>query len=480
MSTSLIRSRPRFFIGLLVTVLLCLLLGGVGAVMLQFQGPRLSSVDYDPVSLTDSAKQRVVFTFNQPLSTVDLGQVSVQPQVPFTLEANGRFLAVQFTGPLPPDAQYEISLQGLRGQSGEASTSLVQNIQTGSVPELILRRNAGGDDEVVRFSARQSDGGVGAEEVIFTAPEIEMLRASREGALVSTTVQDAASEPVSQLWLVPLDGAEPEQLPLPGVGTVSDLQLTNHQGLFGYIFSSSTVNTGDDVAGQFESALFVGRLSEPGAQPVSVSSISDQRLVSWRAVPQTSRALALGFDGLLWLVDLARPDAEAVALGNALAVDFVEQGASRVVIHRIEGSFIIDLVTLDEQPYELLDALPDGYTVQQAITPLADGSAVMVASRLDDAGNPEPLRAFFVSSDGVVREVFSLDSAGDSLLQLCPSPDGGTLAVTVAPNMVNNPFDFYQRARPELVETLFVETVSGRVISSAVGFDVSWCRGESY
>lgn len=455
---------------LLVVLVVLLAFGGAGALLLQFQGPRLSSVDYDPAALTDSAQQRVIFTFNQSLADVDPGQVKVSPQQPFTLESNGRFLAVQFTAPLAADTGYEISLQGLHGESSANSIDLVQQIQTAPAEVLMLRRNNSADDEIVQLRGDGADA-----EVIYRAPQIEMMRGGREGAVVVLTVPDAASDSSSQLWLLPRDGAEPAQFALPGFGVVNDVQLSARQGLFGYLFSSSDPSAVD----AHKSELFVANMNDPLADPVQVTSLSDQRIVQWRAVPQTSRAVALGFDGLLWLVDLARPDAEAVALGNALDLDYLEQGASRVLVHRNEGFFVIDLVTLLESEYSLPGALPEGFTVQQAITPLADGSAVMVASKNDAAGQPEPLRVFFVSAAGSARQLFDVGSDADSLLQVCPSPDGGQIAVAVAPNIVANPFDLYQRPRPSRVETRFVETVSGRVVATERGFDVSWCRGEA-
>ena len=82
------RSR-RFGIALAAVLGILVLVGaGFGVVSLT-QGPRLTEVQVDPAHAVDSSGSRLILTTNQSLAAIDPAQVSVEPSVPFTVDAAG-------------------------------------------------------------------------------------------------------------------------------------------------------------------------------------------------------------------------------------------------------------------------------------------------------------------------------------------------------------------------------------------------------
>ena len=71
------------------------------------QGPRLSSSQADVAA---GALQQVRLVANQPVASVSVDQVTVTPAAPFTVDTNGKVIAVQFTRALAYGTDYTVTV----------------------------------------------------------------------------------------------------------------------------------------------------------------------------------------------------------------------------------------------------------------------------------------------------------------------------------------------------------------------------------
>ena len=58
----------------------------------------------------------------------------------------------------------------------------------------------------------------------------------------------------------------------------------------------------------------------------------------------------------------------------------------------------------------------------------------------------------------------------------CPSPSGQYVAVTVAPNLVENRYDDMLVPLPRTLQTHLIDLRSGEEMVVLTGFDASWCQ----
>lgn len=434
------------------------LIGGVGAAISLTQGPRAGTVAIDTDAVAEASGQRLVFTANQPLAEITAEQVTVTPDAPFSVVSSGRSVAVQFTYPLDPDTEYSVDVADVQSAAGGASGTLAHEFRTGAPPIYLLQRREGQD--AVFSSNLAGDTAV----PVFEAEQIEDFRAGREGLVAVTTVDD-----FSQLTAVTSTG-ETTSLTLPGPGFVSGLQVADHDGLFGYTFTDSTVGT----PGARESMLFLGSLDDPDAEPVEISVGEDPRVQQWAFVPQTSYVLVLTFGGQLYLVDASDLDADPVLLGVAGAIVGVEHGSGQAIIQRNEGPVALDLTSLDE---EALPYPPELEPLGElgAIATTVGGGTLRQLTQLNPQGVPTVQTIVEVSADGQVDELLTLDDPGDGIMQLCASPSGRYAAVIIAPDLVDNPYDMYQRPLPQNVQTHIIDTNDASVVTRLQAADISWC-----
>lgn len=443
---------------LAITVAGLLVLGGAGAAVSLTQGPRASSVAVDTEAIAEASGQRVVFTLNQALATVDADQVSVSPAAPFSVVGSGRHLAVQFTYPLDPDTSYTVAVEEVRGASGGPTSELTHSFTTAAPPVFVLQRREGADDAIFGTNL------AGDQAVpVFTDPQIEDFRATRTSLVVQTTQDDAA-----RLLTLPRIGGDAVELAMPGTGAIGGLQVADHDGLVGYVYTDAAVGT----PGALESTLFISRLDEPGAEPVRIEVGEDPRVVQYAFVPQTSYLLVFSYDGQLRLIDTGDLEAEPVLLGAAVSILGVEQGSGRVIVQRPDTVEVIDLTTLAETPFVSAGAateLPD------LIAPTVEGATLRVQTELDETGYPASRAVVRVDAEGDAVPVFEPATMDDGIVQLCASPSGRYAAVTVAPDLVDNPYDTYQQPLPQELETHIIDLVEAETTSVIAGSSVSWC-----
>ncbi|MGB4776994.1 hypothetical protein [Microbacterium sp.] len=459
------RRRSRAFVGAFVAIIAVLgAIGLAGSAVTTAQGPRVTHVSVDPDAAVSSPGSRMILTTTQSLAEVAPAQVTVTPATDFTVDTSGRSVGIRFAQPLWDDTDYTVSIDGLSGVGGGASASVRESFSTPLLHSFLLQRGSVDGDTIFRTDL------VGDAAVpVYTNAHIEDFRATA-GHLVIATLDDHGR---SHLIVTDLAGTGERELPLPGEGTVTNLQSADRGNLVGYTFTDANVGS----AGAREATLFTASLdaAQRDADPVPVERDGgESRVDDWRFVPGTDSILMLTYDGALTLVSpptVGGAGAAPVALGNAVAIDGIARGSTTAVIERVDGPVAIDLATAQETP---LPATDPALGQVNATTPLVGGDTLRVLAVIDGF-TVTSTTVNVVDVTGAARPVFSVDPA-DVLIQTCVSPSGRYVAFLIAPDAVSNPYDGYQLPLPDRVQTHVVALTDGAEVVALDGFAISWCQ----
>jgi hypothetical protein len=448
-------ARRRFAAAFAAVVAALAVLAGAGAAVSLSQGPRVSDAQVDPAAAIEVAGARAILTANQALAPIDPAQVVVEPEAAHTVEAAGRAVGVRFTAPLDADTEYRVSVEGVRGVGGGPAATLETTFRTPPAEVLILERSEDGDDTIYR-------AGLDGERVaVVSHPEIDDFRATSDAIVVSVREGGRA-----RLIVTDRDGGNPRDVALPGDGIIASLQVSERGGTIGYTYTDLDAATG------MQSVLHLSSLRDPGADAVPVEVGDEAPSVDrWRFVPDSSALLMIDFDGELILVE---PDgADPAFLGTAVTIDAVTRGTYTAVVERIDAGLVtLDLATGEETP--ITEADPEPGTLG-FIAPLPDGDSVRRYAVLGDDGLPAAASIAHVTAEGQARELLHV-AAPDVVQQVCVSPSGQYVAVLVAPDLIDNPYDMAAQPMPRTLETRIVEVDSGEPVGALRGFDISWCQ----
>lgn len=456
-------SRRRWPFGVLLAAIVgvLILVGSIGTAVVAFQGPRISQASVDPIGVADASGQRLVLTLNQPVNTIQADDVSISPEVPFTVDSSGRTVGVQFTHPLDIDTEYAVTIAGVQGVSGGSVSELSYDFRTGTPPLYLLQRNADGDDSAFVMNL------LGDQAVpVMQHAQIEDVRGDRQGAVVAVASDTSAV----QVFIVNGEG-EPSPLAMPGTGMVGQLQLADRGGLLGFVYTDADITENSGI----EARLFLANRNRPDDDPVEINFGPESRVAEWTFVPGTTSLLALTFDGILKLVDTVNTDVDPVQFGTASTIYGVEPGTGRVLIERVAGTFVLDLTDGTEEQLSEPEELA-AYGQPGPVVPLGDGATLRLHTLMGEQGFPQSQDILRVDADGTVTEVFHNPDSRSAILQACASPSGQYVAATVAPDLASNPYDHYLRPLPQRLETHIVEVATGEPITVVSGSGISWCR----
>lgn len=429
---------------------------GFGIVSL-LQGPRISEVQVDSAQAIESSGSRLILTANQPLAAIDADQVSVEPKVPFTVDAAGRGVGVRFTVPLDDDTTYTVTVSDVTGASGGPSAELTTSFTTPASTMFLLRRDVDGDDTIFRTDLSGENA-----VPVFSHPRINDFRATSSRLVASVEEDDG-----SHLLVMDRDGKEQRELKLPGEGYVGEIQVSERGNLVGYSYSDRELS---DTEGR-ASVLVTQSLSGDDEPQIIEVAGEEASVFVWQFVPDSAAVLFIDFDGALALVDRSA-DTGVQSLGLATTIQGISRGTYTAIVERLDGTVVeLNLTDGSEQP--LAASTPD-YGTATTITPFPGGTLRHVVSR-DDAGLPIGQAVVRVDDEGAAEPLVEVGSS-DSILQACASPSGQYAAVVVAPDMANNPYDGMLLPLPERVETHLIDMDSGEELVALTGFDASWCQ----
>ena len=446
----------RFLLALGAVLGILVLVGaGLGAVSLT-QGPRITDVQVNPSEAIETSGSRVILTANQSLAALDESQVTVEPAVPFTLDAAGRGIGIRFTVPLDDDTEYTVKIADAVGAGGGPTATLTTSFSTPASSLFLLRRDAEGADSIFRTDL--SGEGV----AVFTADKINDFRATSSQLVVSLEEDDG-----SKLLVMDRDGKNQRELALPGVGYVGAIQVSDRGGLVGYSYSDKKLS---DTEGR-ASVLVTQSLSGDDEPVVTEVGDKEANIFVWQFVPDSSAVLFIDFDGALSLVDRST-DAGVQSLGLATTIQGVSRGTYTAIVERLDGTVVeLNLTDGTEVPLEASD--PD-YGTATTITPFPGGTLRHVVAR-DANGVPSGQAVVRVDDDGKATPLVEVDST-DSILQACASPSGQYAAVVIAPDLADNPYDQMLLPLPQQLETHLLDLRTGDEIVPLTGFDASWCQ----
>ncbi len=451
------RPHRRFLLALAAVLGILVLVGaGLGFASL-VQGPRLTGTQVDPAQAIDSSGSRVILTANQALAEVDPAQVTVEPAVPFTIDAAGRGIGIRFTVPLDDSTTYTVTVADARGVGGGPSADLTTSFTTPASSLFLLRRDAEGDDTIFRTDL------AGKGVPVFTHERINDFRATSSQLVVSVDDGDAGS----QLLVMSRDGDDQRELTLPGEGYVGEIQVSERGGLVGYSYSDRELS---DTSGRASVLVTQSLSGEDEPRIVEVGGV-EASIFSWQFVPDSAAVLFIDFDGALSLVDHSG-DAGVQSLGLAATIQGVSRGTYTAIVERLDGTVVeLNLADGSEQP--LAASEPD-YGLATTITPFPGGTLRHVVAR-DDVGMPTGQAIIRVDEEGAATPLVEV-GATDSILQACASPSGQYAAVVIAPNLADNDYDDMLLPLPQKLETHLIDLDSGEELVALTGFDASWCQ----
>ena len=458
-SASPTRTLPsrRFVLTLVAVLGILVLVGtGLGTVSL-LQGPRVTKVQSDAQQAIESSGSRVILTANQSLAAIDPSQVTVEPAVPFTVDASGRSIGIRFTVPLDDDTEYKIRVSDVVGAGGGPKADLTTTITTPASSIFLLRRDVDGEDKIFRTDL------TGEKAVpVYSADKINDFRATSTQLVVAVEEEDG-----SKLLVMNRDGSEPRELELPGVGYVGAVQVSERGGLVGYSYSDRKLS---DTEGR-ASVLVTQSLKGDGKPQVIEVADAEASVFVWQFVPDSAAVLFIDFDGALSLVDRSS-DAGVQSLGLAANIQGVSRGTYTAIVERLDGA-VVELNLTDGSEVPLAASDPD-YGTATTITPFPGGTLRHVVAR-DENGIPFGQAIIRVDDDGAAEPLVEVAST-DSILQACASPSGQYAAVVIAPDLANNPYDEMLLPLPQNMETHLIDLRTGKEIVALTGFDVSWCQ----
>ncbi|MEV7610393.1 Ig-like domain-containing protein [Microbacterium sp. NPDC089320] len=450
--------RDRRFLLALGAVLGILVLVGAGlGVVSLTQGPRITEVQVNPTEAIESSGSRVILTANQSLAAIDESQVTVEPAVPFTVDAAGRGIGIRFTVPLDDDTEYTVTVADAVGAGGGPSATLSTSFSTPASQIFLLRRDADGDDTIFRTDLSGEKA-----KPVFAADKINDFRATSSQLVVSVEEDDG-----SKLLVMDRDGTDQRELELPGVGYVGAIQVSDRGGLVGYSYSDKELS---DTEGR-ASVLVTQSLSGDDEPVVTEVGGKEANIFVWQFVPDSSAVLFIDFDGALSLVDRST-DAGVQSLGLATTIQGISRGTYTAIVERLDGS-VVELNLADGSEVPLEASSPD-YGGAITITPFPGGTLRHVVSR-DENGLPVGQAVIRVDEEGAATPLVEVDST-DSILQACASPSGQYAAVVIAPELADNPYDQMLLPLPENLETHLLDLRTGDEIVALTGFDASWCQ----
>ncbi|GAA4771295.1 Ig-like domain-containing protein [Microbacterium gilvum] len=455
------RPRGRFLAAVLAVVGVLAVLAAGGAALSLAQGPRVSSVQVDPAAAVEVSGSRVVLTANQALAAIDPAQVSVTPETPFTVDASGRMVGVRFTVPLDDATEYTIAIDGAESVGGGPAATLEASFTTPAAEILLLQRGADGEDTIFR-----SDLSGESAVPVYSAETIDDFRATSDRIVVSVREDD-----VSHLLVLDRDGGDAREIPLPGEGDVTGLQVSAQGRLAGFTYTDHGLSETEGRA----SVLFTVALDDADAEPVPlVVADEEPSIASWRFVPDSTALLYVDFAGDLVIYDPQADDPSPTVLGQAMSIDAVTRGTYTAFVERLDaaGGVQLDLTTGDETA---LVAPADDLGQAGRVLPVPGGGTVREFVTFGADGVPTSQTVAFVDDEGAATPLFEATGA-DGLLQTCVSPSGRYIAALVAPDLTTNPYGYDAlQPLPATVRTHIVEIATGETVSTLDGFDISWC-----
>ena len=431
------------------------------------QGPKLSSGSVDAGRVVAQGGQQLRLFANQSIRTVAKKHVSVNPAVPFTVSTSGAVIAVQFTDRLRYGTKYSVRVSDVANAFQPRVSTFDYTFTTAPAEIYYLDRadpatGAGQDDSIIRTGLSGNE-----RTVVYSAPRIQQFVVFAQAIAVTTLADDGTSS----LSLVGLSSKLVEQIPLPGAGTIDELQGESNAGLLGFVFTSA----GPAAAREFNSVLM--RIDLSGAHtvaPVPDLAGTPLKALGWGFLGGSTSIIAQGEDQTVLLIDASK-SAPPVPLGQYTELGRSSPDGKTIVVSDVFGKIAYSLA---DGTKTRIPSLPiaGASTYGGDVTLLGKDMARVQQVAVFDSATGGKFQSYLVFESGTTARVLyqTKDDAG-SIEGFSISPNGQFVAVNVIPDYANSVSDGYPvDAQSTSIRTVFIDIASGAVVRSVEGSDESW------
>ena len=446
---------------LALTVAALLVLVAVFAVLGYNQGPKLSSAQVDTGQVVQQRGQQLRLFVNQAVATVSADQVTVTPVAEVSVSSSGDVIAVQFDEPLRYNTSYSVEVTGVTSVYVTQESTLSYEFTTASPELYYLDRDdqPGGSDRIVRTGLASTE-----RDVVFEAVGIEDFAVFDGAVAVVTDAADGGSA----LALIDSEG-NTEDVTLPGVGIVEQLQSGSTTGMLGFVF------TGADASGApaYTRTLFTVDLnsSRTLVPAVGLDGLAPE-VAGWAFIPTTSDLLVYAADQSLLRVGVGE-DASVLPLGQFSDFQSISADGATAVVTDPFGAVAL---TLADGTIERLDPSPlEGEVPFAGVTAVIPGGG-WVQQVADVDVTTGRFKSALVFDDGETAHIIYRTVRDEgSLVEFSLSPNDQYAVVETVPNVAASVDDGYSvNPRSTSIATVFVDISTGAVVKSIEGFSVAW------
>jgi len=410
--------------------------------------PRVSSVAVAPDSLVARPGQRVVIALDQPVSPEGLA-VSVVPDTPVELTADGASLQVRFERMLDYATEYAITIEGVRSTATGASGRVQASFRTPDEDVLVLARGAGGD-QVVRAAATSA----AAPAAVYSAQQIGAFARLGDDLVV---VSDEGEGPrVRHLRT----GAQPFVFGGPPDAIYRGLRTAPDGRSFGYLLTSA--NVGPDAT-VYDSVLQLVDAATDIATEVVAADGRPIPVADWRYIAGTTSILVRSMDQQGYLIDTT--GGEPVPLGTLGTLRGFVPGTATILTDQWPDTLATDLTTGETARFERPAVPLEGDDALGDFAALGPDETAQLVHVFETAGGRTSWTSSYLVRTGPegVAELFR--PAAGMITGMCASPNAQLLALTVV-----------EVATPDAAPlTYIVDSRSGATVRTVTGGQSDWC-----
>ncbi|WP_246837377.1 hypothetical protein [Salinibacterium sp. UTAS2018] len=440
------------------TVAALVVLSAIFLALGYLQGPKLSSAQVDGDAVVESSDQTLRLFANQAIAEIDPDAVTVAPAVDATASSEGDLISVQFAQALDYNTEYTVSVEGVTTASGGPESTFNYSFTTGE-PDLYYLDRGEPNDEIIRTGLTSQD-----RTVVFAGAGIQEF--VPVGDVVAFTT--AAADRTGTLTLANPDTGITEQVLLPEIGEVADLDSTRSGSLLGFTISSTDPGPIPTIS----HTLYTVDLDR-GRDVVPVLDLDGEpmRVTGWQFVPGTTAIVAVTTESTLVRVDTVT--GLIVPLGGYFNFDRVSADGSTAIVSDTTGSAAV--------------TLSDGTDVRLQPSPIGDEQPFIGQTDANAAGDLVAKMVLVGESGASFSSVLAFDDGDESrilyktvddkgaILDFRVSPNNQFVAVEVQPNVSTLDTDGYVMSpSPRSVTTYVVDIATGAVTRSVEGFSAIW------
>ena len=441
--------------------LIALGLSVLALVVYALQGPRLRSASIDVVRSVAYPEAVLRLESDRPLAEISPDQVTVEPATPVQLTIQGYVAAVVFSEALRYGTEYEVRIEGVRGQGASPQGDWVHRFSTPEAQLAYLDRGSGAEPDRVMSVGMTGE----PPREIYAAQSIDVFIPigssvvvfSREGDSTVVTLAEPVSNRTERLALPP--NTEVDQVFSPATGTRVLFTLSSTDG-----------------SNRFDRTLhLIDTVGQRTPRALTGLDGRELRVTKAAVVPGTDRVVA-------WVDDV---QVVSIDLASGLVLPVTEEAAEfwgvsslgdDAILVDLAGTVAIDVSTLEET--RLIPGQLAGRDVFEGQTHLlADGSRLQTVA----VGNPSgtDFTSLVVRDDGSGALDVIYRTPGDlgSIGRFVVSPADQYVAIETTPNRQNSLSDQrFLEPRAESVSTVVVDIDTGQVVRSVEGMWPVWAR----